>query len=64
MRPIDLIQHYGYTAVLVGSFLEGETALTLAGLASRGCRNGSMLFVGHGNLSSNSSWCQPPAVFT
>lgn len=29
------IQHYGYLAVLVGSILEGETVLVLAGLAAR-----------------------------
>lgn len=28
------IQHYGYAAVLVGTFLEGETVLVLAGFAA------------------------------
>ena len=33
----ELIQHYGYLAVAVGTFLEGETVLLLAGAAaSRG----------------------------
>lgn len=30
----QLIQHYGYLAVVVGTFLEGETILVLAGLAA------------------------------
>lgn len=36
-RTVDLsslIQHYGYFAILVGSFLEGETILVLGGLAA------------------------------
>ncbi|HXZ49522.1 MAG TPA: DedA family protein [Usitatibacter sp.] len=36
--PIDLagiIDSYGYAAVFVGAFLEGETVLALAGLAAR-----------------------------
>jgi membrane protein DedA with SNARE-associated domain len=30
----DLIAHYGYLAVLLGTFLEGETILVLAGFAA------------------------------
>jgi membrane protein DedA with SNARE-associated domain len=30
----QLIQHYGYLAVVVGTFFEGETILVLAGLAA------------------------------
>jgi membrane protein DedA with SNARE-associated domain len=29
-----LIEHYGYAAILIGTFLEGETILVLAGLAA------------------------------
>jgi membrane protein DedA with SNARE-associated domain len=33
--PVDaLIAHSGYAAVLVGTFLEGETVLVLAGIAA------------------------------
>ena len=28
-----LIENYGYAAILIGTFLEGETILVLAGLA-------------------------------
>jgi membrane protein DedA with SNARE-associated domain len=31
----DAIEHYGYLAVAVGTFLEGETVLVLAGFAAR-----------------------------
>jgi membrane protein DedA with SNARE-associated domain len=34
MTLTDLIAHYGYIAVLVGTFLEGETVLILAGFAA------------------------------
>jgi membrane protein DedA with SNARE-associated domain len=37
MNLIDLpglIEHYGYAAILIGTFLEGETILVLAGLAA------------------------------
>jgi len=34
MTVETLIQHYGYLAVLVGTFLEGETVLVLAGFAA------------------------------
>ena len=37
----DLVTHYGYAAVLVGSLLEGETVLLLAGLAAS---NGHLSF--------------------
>jgi len=30
----SLIEHYGYAAILIGTFLEGETILILAGLAA------------------------------
>ena len=30
----SLIEHYGYAAILIGTFLEGETILVLAGLAA------------------------------
>jgi membrane protein DedA with SNARE-associated domain len=30
----DLIQHYGYLAVLIGTLLEGETVLVMAGFAA------------------------------
>ena len=37
MNIPDLIQHYGYAAVAIGTFLEGETVLLLGGAAaSRG----------------------------
>jgi membrane protein DedA with SNARE-associated domain len=37
MDPETLLHHFGYLAVFVGTFLEGETILVLAGfLASRG----------------------------
>jgi membrane protein DedA with SNARE-associated domain len=37
MNPTELIEHYGYLAVLVGTFLEGETILVLGGyMAHRG----------------------------
>ena len=37
MNIPELIQNYGYAAVAVGTFLEGETVLLLAGAAaSRG----------------------------
>jgi membrane protein DedA with SNARE-associated domain len=34
MSPDMLIFHFGYAAVLLGTFLEGETILVLAGLAA------------------------------
>lgn len=34
MSIAELIQHYGYAAVIVGTFLEGETVLLLAGAAA------------------------------
>lgn len=34
MSPEQLIQDYGYVAVLIGTFLEGETILVLGGLAA------------------------------
>lgn len=34
MAPEALIIHFGYIAVLIGTFLEGETILVLAGLAA------------------------------
>ena len=34
MSPEQLIQEYGYLAVLIGTFLEGETILVLGGLAA------------------------------
>ncbi|MGB9439537.1 MAG: DedA family protein [Desulfobacterales bacterium] len=30
----SIIEHYGYAAILIGTFLEGETILVLAGLAA------------------------------
>ena len=30
-----MIENYGYAAILVGTFLEGETILVLAGLAAQ-----------------------------
>jgi membrane protein DedA with SNARE-associated domain len=30
----SMIENYGYAAILVGTFLEGETILVLAGLAA------------------------------
>ena len=30
----SIIEHYGYAAILVGTFLEGKTILVLAGLAA------------------------------
>lgn len=35
MDPEQLITQYGYAAVLIGTFLEGETILVLGGLAAR-----------------------------
>ena len=35
MSPESLIASYGYLAVLVGSFLEGETIVVLGGLAAK-----------------------------
>ena len=37
----QLLEHFGYVAVFVGTFLEGETILALAGLA---CSNGYLAF--------------------
>jgi membrane protein DedA with SNARE-associated domain len=34
MELKSLIEHYGYAAILIGTFLEGETILVLAGLAA------------------------------
>lgn len=34
MSLSELIEHYGYLALLVGTFLEGETVLVLAGFAA------------------------------
>lgn len=34
MSIAELIQHYGYAAVIMGTFLEGETVLLLAGAAA------------------------------
>ena len=31
----DVIDKYGYAAVLIGTFLEGETILVIGGLAAR-----------------------------
>ena len=36
MPLAELVDHYGYAAVLVGSLLEGETILLLAGIAANG----------------------------
>lgn len=33
MNWTDLIQHYGYFAILIGSFFEGETVLMLGAYA-------------------------------
>ncbi|MFZ1201027.1 MAG: hypothetical protein WAO07_12740 [Desulfobacterales bacterium] len=30
----SLIENYGYVAIFIGTFLEGETVLVLAGLAA------------------------------
>ena len=30
----SIIENYGYAAILIGTFLEGETILVLAGLAA------------------------------
>lgn len=35
MSAEQLIEHYGYLAVLIGTFLEGETILVLAGLLAK-----------------------------
>lgn len=35
MNPEQLIADYGYLAILIGTFLEGETILALGGLAAR-----------------------------
>lgn len=35
MSPEHLIDEYGYLAVLIGTFLEGETILVLGGLAAK-----------------------------
>ena len=32
----SIIENYGYAAILIGTFLEGETILVLAGLAAKG----------------------------
>ncbi len=34
MSPAELLQHYGYAAVLVGTFVEGESMLLLGGYAA------------------------------
>jgi len=34
MNPADLIAQFGYAAILIGTFLEGETILILAGFAA------------------------------
>ena len=34
MDPQSIIENYGYAAILIGTFLEGETILELAGLAA------------------------------
>ena len=30
----SIIEHYGYAAIVIGTFLEGETILVLAGLVA------------------------------
>lgn len=34
MTIADFLSHYGYLALLIGTFLEGETILVLGGLAA------------------------------
>ena len=36
MHITDWVQHYGYMAVLLGAFLEGEAVLLIAGFAAHG----------------------------
>ena len=35
MNPIELLQNYGYWALLIGTFLEGETIVIIAGLLAQ-----------------------------
>ena len=35
MTPIELLQNYGYWALLIGTFLEGETIVIIAGLLAQ-----------------------------
>ena len=34
MDLLSIIENYGYAAILIGTFLEGETILVLAGVAA------------------------------